>query len=62
MAKDFFDKNNVKYEELNVVTDDKAREEMIKKSHQMGVPVIEIGNEIIVGFDRKRIESALGMK
>ncbi len=62
MAKDFFDKNNIKYEEINVAEDEKAREEMVNKSHQMGVPVIEIGDEIFVGFDRADIEKALGSK
>ena len=61
-AKEFFAKNNIKYEEVNVSADAKGREEMVKKSHQLGVPVIEIGHEIIVGFDRVAIEEALGMK
>ena len=61
-AKEFFAKNNVKYDEVNVGTDMKAREEMVKKSHQLGVPVIEIGREIIVGFDRMVLEQALGIK
>ncbi|MCL5017399.1 MAG: glutathione S-transferase N-terminal domain-containing protein [Patescibacteria group bacterium] len=61
-AKEFFVKNGVKYEDINVLTNMKAREEMVKKSNQLGVPVIEIGNEIIVGFDRVAIEQALGLK
>lgn len=61
-AKEFFAKNKIKYEEVNVATDMKAREEAVKKSHQTGVPVIEIGHEVIVGFDRMAIEEALGMK
>lgn len=52
MAKEFFKKNNVAYEEHNVAEDTKAREEMVQKSHQLGVPVIDIDGEIIVGFDR----------
>ena len=59
MAKEFFKKNNVKYEEINVEKDAKAAEEMIEKSGQMGVPVIDINGEIIVGFDRRAIEQAL---
>ena len=50
-AKKFFKENKVKYKELNVASDTKARKEMIDKSGQMGVPVIEIGKDIIVGFD-----------
>jgi len=59
MAKEYFQKKNVQYQEFNVVEDIKAREEMVKKSHQLGVQVIEIGNHIIVGFDRLAIDKAL---
>lgn len=61
MAKDFFTKNNVHYEEFNVASDLKAREDMVNKSHQLGVPVIDIDGTIIVGFDQKRLEAALGL-
>jgi len=59
MAKDYFQKKNIEYQEFNVMEDIKAREEMIQKSHQLGVPVIEIGKHIIVGFDRLAIDKAL---
>ena len=62
MAKDFFQKNGVKYTEHNVAEDDAAREEMVQKSHQLGVPVIDIGGEIHVGFNRPELERALGLK
>lgn len=62
LAKDFFDKNNVQYEDINVAEDKKAREEIIKKTQQMGVPVIEIGDQFVVGFDQRRIEDLLGLK
>ncbi|MEK6887655.1 MAG: Uxx-star family glutaredoxin-like (seleno)protein [Candidatus Aenigmatarchaeota archaeon] len=58
-AKDFFKKNNVKYTEVNVEEDQSAAEEMIEKSGQMGVPVIEVNGEIIVGFNKPAIENAL---
>lgn len=61
-TKEFLSKNNIKYEEVNVAVDMKAREEMVQKSHQLGVPVIEIGHEILVGFDRVALERALGMR
>ena len=61
MAKEFFTKNNVAYEEHDVASDLKAREEMVNKSHQLGVPVIDIDNQIIVGFDQKTIEGLLGL-
>jgi len=62
MAKDFFTKNNVEYNDYNVAQDDRAREEMIKKSHQLGVPVVDIGGEIFVGFDQAGFKKALNIK
>jgi glutaredoxin len=62
MTKAFFAKNNVAYEEHDVASDLKAREEMFSKSHQMGVPVIDIDNQIVVGFDQKTLEDLLKLK
>ena len=59
-AKDFFDKNGLPYEEVDVSIDEAAAKEMIVKTNQMGVPVIEIGEEIVVGFDRAKIEELIG--
>lgn len=61
MAKKYFDSNGVDYQEFNVLEDGDAREEMVKKSHQLGVPVIEIGNEIFVGFNKKEISKSLDL-
>ncbi len=61
-AKEFFDKHNVKYEEHNVAEDMKAREEMIKKTNQMGVPVIDMDGQIVIGFDQRKIEEILKLK
>jgi glutaredoxin 3 len=61
MAKEYFQKNNVQYTEHNVASDEKARDEMVKKSHQLGVPVIDIDGEIFVGFDQRGIKKALGL-
>ena len=61
MAKEFFKANNVAYTEYNVASDIEKRREMIEKSGQMGVPVIWIGNELTVGFDRPRIAKLLGL-
>lgn len=61
MAKEFFKKNNITYQEFNVAEDEKAREEMVHKSHQLGVPVIEIDGEILVGFDENELRKALGL-
>lgn len=61
MAKDFFKEHNVSYEEYNVAEDDKARDEMIAKSEQLGVPVIDIDGEIFIGFDKNGIAKALNL-
>lgn len=61
MAKEFFKKNSVAYEEYNVAEDDAAREEMVKKSRQLGVPVIDVNGEIFVGFDQRGLKKALGI-
>lgn len=58
-AKKYFDSIGVKYTDINVEEDQKAAEDMVKKTGQMGVPVIEIGSEVIVGFDKPKIDSAL---
>lgn len=61
MAKDFFKANNVAYTEYNVAFDLEKRKEMMEKSGQMGVPVIIIGNELTVGFDKPKIAKLLGL-
>ncbi len=58
-TKEFFRENNVQYSEVNVAADHKAAQEMIEKSGQMGVPVIEIDSQIIVGFDKNALKKAL---
>ena len=58
-AKEFLTKNKVKFENINVAEDEKARNDIIEKSGQMGVPVIDIDGEIIVGFDESKIRKAL---
>ncbi len=60
MAKEYFKANSLEYSEVNVVTDDAAREEMIKKSGQMGVPVIDIDGKIFIGFNKNEISKAVG--
>lgn len=54
-AKDFFKENNIEYTEVDVGKDMNAAKEMIAKSGQMGVPVIEINGKIIVGFDKQAL-------
>ncbi|PIR70457.1 MAG: NrdH-redoxin [Candidatus Niyogibacteria bacterium CG10_big_fil_rev_8_21_14_0_10_42_19] len=62
MAKEFFHNNNVQYEEKNVAEDAQAREEMIQKSGQLGVPVIEIDGKFVVGFEESKLKESLGIK
>jgi len=61
MAKDFLKEHKIAYTEFDVAHDLERRQEMIQKSGQMGVPVITIGEEIIVGFDREKIAASLGI-
>jgi len=60
--KDFLKNNNVEFESFNVAEDLEARKEMIEKSGQMGVPVMDIDGQIIVGFDKRKIVELLGIK
>lgn len=58
-AKDYFDKLGVSYTDKNIEQDQAYAQEAVSKSGQMGIPVIEIDDTIIVGFDRPRIDAAL---
>lgn len=60
-AKQFLTENNISFENFDVSSDNAKAEEMIQKSGQMGVPVLDIDGEIIVGFDKERIKQALGI-
>jgi glutaredoxin len=59
LVKDFFKENNVQFTEHNVATDLSKRKEMIDKTGQMGVPVIEIDGQVVVGFDEPKLRSIL---
>ena len=58
-AKDYLKKKKIEFRDVDITEEDKDREEMIDKSGQMGVPVIDIDGTIIVGFNPKEIEKAL---
>ncbi|MCD6177784.1 glutaredoxin family protein [bacterium] len=58
----FLKQHNIEFEDIDVSQDKKAREEMVKKSGQMGVPVVDIDGEIVVGFDREKICKLLNIK
>ncbi len=58
--KKFLSEKGVEYQDINVASDPAAAQEMIEKSGQMAVPVVDIGGTVIAGFDKKKIKSALG--
>ena len=60
-TKQFLKENNIDFQNMDVSSDKQAADEMMKKTGQMGVPVIDIEGEIIVGFDKERIKQALGI-
>jgi glutaredoxin-like YruB-family protein len=60
-VKSFLDQNGVRYQDLDVAKDKQARDEMIKKSGQMGVPVIEIDGDIVIGFNQQQLKEKLGI-
>ena len=60
-AKEFFQEKDIAYEEKNVAEDEKARDHMVQSSGQMGVPVIEIGEDIVIGFDKPKLSELLGV-
>ena len=60
-AKAFFDENNVSYEDVNVATDLERRKEMIDMTGQMGVPVIRIEDDVVVGFDEGKLKELLAI-
>jgi len=62
MVKEYLKERNVDYEDYDVSQDEKAQKEMIAKSHQLGVPVIDIDGTIIIGFDKEAIDKALEKK
>ena len=59
MAKEFFQTKGVEYTEFDVAADEAKRSEMVEKSGQMGVPVIDIENSIIIGFDEPKLRELL---
>lgn len=58
-AKQYFDSKGVVYTEVNVEEDQAAARQIVEETGQMGVPVIRIGKELIVGFDKPKIDAAL---
>ncbi len=61
MAKDFFAENNVEFTEYDVASDLEKRKEMVDMTGQMGVPVIRIGDDVVVGFDEAKVRELLAV-
>lgn len=61
-AKDFFKENNVDYTEHDVAADADKRQEMVDMTGQMGVPVIKIGDDVIIGFDEPKLKELLELQ
>ena len=62
MVQEYLKEKDVEFEYIDVAADQKAANEMIEKSGQMGVPVIDIDGKIIVGFNKEEIEKALSQQ
>ncbi len=60
-AKQFLTENKIEFENIDVSVDQNATQEMISKSGQMGVPVLDIDGNIVVGFDKVKIKQLLGL-
>lgn len=61
-AKEFLKEHNIKFEDINVGDDKEAAREMVEKSGQTGVPVIDIEGKIIIGFDKEALKKELNIK
>jgi glutaredoxin 3 len=59
MAKQFLAENNIAFEDIDVSVNQLAAQEMISRSGQMGVPVVDIDGQIVVGFDKNKIKQLL---
>ncbi len=61
LAKEFLSSKGIVFQDINVSEDAEARQELIQKTGQLAVPVITVNDEVIVGFDRGRLERLLGL-
>jgi len=62
LVKNFLKEHNIKFEDKNVAFDRAAREEMIQKTGQLGVPVIDIDEKVIIGFNEEQLRQLLNIK
>ena len=61
MAKEYFKSKGFEYEEYDVMVDEKKRDEMVSRTGQLGVPVIDIDGNLVIGFDRSKVNKYLGL-
>ncbi len=61
ILKRYLAEKNIQYEELDVSQNEEAQKEMIEKTNQLGVPVVDIDGEIIIGFDKEKIDNILNL-
>jgi len=61
-TKEFLKKNKIKFEEINAASNKKAAKEIINKSGQTSVPVIDVDGKLILGFDESKLKKALRLK
>jgi glutaredoxin 3 len=61
LAKQYFRRNNIRFRDVDISKDAAAARDVVRRSGQMGVPVIDIGGKIIVGFDKPKINQLLGL-
>ena len=62
MAKKYLREQGIKFKDVDVSRDQTAARDMLKRSGQQGVPVLDIGGKIVVGFDRPKIDQYLGLR
>jgi glutaredoxin 3 len=62
MAKEYLEKKNIPFTDIDVSVDQQKAEEMVAKSGQFGVPVIDVGGKIIVGYDKRKLDEYLEEK
>jgi glutaredoxin 3 len=61
ILKKYLEEKNISYEEVDVSQNEEVQKEMIEKTNQMGVPVVDIDGEIIIGFDKEKIDKILNL-
>jgi len=60
--KEFLKEHKIAFVEIDVAEDEKARDEIIDRTHQIGVPIIEIDDQLVIGFDKRRICQLLNIQ